>query len=62
MPKLRAHNIALSLDGYLAGPGQSPDHPLGVGGEQLHEWAFARTPRTTTRCSCSPTIRGRPSR
>jgi dihydrofolate reductase len=35
------HNIAVSLDGYAAGPDQSIDHPLGVGGQQLHEWAFA---------------------
>ena len=31
----------MSLDGYVAGPGQSLEHPLGVGGEALHEWAFA---------------------
>ena len=30
--------ISMSLDGYVAGPGQSPDDPLGKGGEQLHEW------------------------
>ena len=41
MPKLRVHNFAVSLDGYAAGPDQSLDHPLGVGGQQLHEWAFA---------------------
>jgi dihydrofolate reductase len=41
MPKLRVHNVSLSLDGYAAGPAQSIDDPLGVGGEQLHEWAFA---------------------
>jgi dihydrofolate reductase len=41
VPKLRAHNIAISLDGYLAGPDQSIDHPLGVGGPLLHEWVFA---------------------
>jgi dihydrofolate reductase len=33
--------ITMSLDGYVAGPDQSPDAPLGVGGEQLHEWALA---------------------
>jgi dihydrofolate reductase len=33
-------NIAMSLDGYVAGPGQSPDHPVGIGGEQLHHWLF----------------------
>jgi dihydrofolate reductase len=40
MPKLRVHNIAISLDGYAAGPDQSVDNPLGVGGRRLHEWAF----------------------
>jgi hypothetical protein len=41
MPKLRVHNFAISLDGYAAGPNQSHDHPLEVGGEKLHEWRFA---------------------
>ena len=41
MPKLRAHNLSISVDGYLAGPDQSLDHPLGVGGLRLHEWVFA---------------------
>ncbi len=40
MPKVR-FTISMSLDGYVAGPGQSLEHPLGVGGEALHEWAFA---------------------
>lgn len=31
----------MSLDGYVAGPRQSVEHPLGVGGEKLHDWAFA---------------------
>jgi dihydrofolate reductase len=31
-------NITMSLDGYVAGPGQSLEHPLGIGGERLHEW------------------------
>jgi dihydrofolate reductase len=30
----------MSLDGYTAGPEQSVKNPLGIGGEQLHEWAF----------------------
>src|SRR5689334_14483707 len=41
MPKLRVHNFSISLDGYGAGPDQALGDPLGVGGEQLHEWAFA---------------------
>jgi dihydrofolate reductase len=30
----------MSLDGFVAGPNQSVDHPLGIGGEGLHEWVF----------------------
>lgn len=40
MPKLKLH-ITMSLDGYVAGPNQSLENPLGVGGTNLHEWAFA---------------------
>jgi dihydrofolate reductase len=40
MAKLR-FNITMSLDGYVAGPGQSFENPLGEGGLGLHEWAFA---------------------
>jgi dihydrofolate reductase len=40
MAKVRVHNFSISLDGYGAGPDQSVDHPLGVGGNRLHTWAF----------------------
>jgi dihydrofolate reductase len=30
----------MSLDGFTAGPHQSLDNPLGVGGMRLHEWVF----------------------
>ncbi len=39
MSKLRL-KIAMSLDGYVAGPEQSVNNPLGIGGTRLHEWAF----------------------
>jgi dihydrofolate reductase len=39
MPKLRL-KISMSLDGFVAGPSQSVDNPLGIGGMRLHEWAF----------------------
>ncbi|CAN7656688.1 dihydrofolate reductase family protein [Variovorax sp. LjRoot84] len=39
MPKLR-FKIAMSLDGFVAGPDQSVQNPLGIGGTRLHEWAF----------------------
>ena len=40
MPKLRVHSFGMSIDGYGAGPTQSLENPLGVGGLALHEWAF----------------------
>ena len=33
--------ITASLDGFVAGPNQSVENPLGTGGGALHEWAFA---------------------
>jgi dihydrofolate reductase len=33
--------VSVSLDGYMAGPDQSVENPLGVGGEDLHGWIFA---------------------
>jgi dihydrofolate reductase len=33
-------DISMSLDGFVAGPNQTLEHPLGEGGEQLHEWVF----------------------
>jgi dihydrofolate reductase len=39
MSKVRAH-ISVSLDGYVAGPNQTQEEPLGKGGEGLHEWMF----------------------
>jgi dihydrofolate reductase len=38
---LRVQSFSLSLDGFGAGPNQDRDHPLGVGGLALHQWAFA---------------------
>jgi len=46
MSKLRVNGFSVSIDGYGAGPDQSRDQPLGVGGHALHEWMFAtRTAR-----------------
>ena len=39
MTPLRVHAFSISLDGYGAGPGQGLAHPLGRGGEALHDWA-----------------------
>jgi dihydrofolate reductase len=37
MGKLKV-TITMSLDGFVAGPDQSERNPLGIGGEQLHQW------------------------
>jgi dihydrofolate reductase len=39
VPRVRCH-ISMSLDGFVAGPNQSPDNPIGEGGMALHEWVF----------------------
>jgi dihydrofolate reductase len=39
MSKLRC-DISISADGFVAGPNQSADDPLGEGGERLHDWVI----------------------
>ena len=41
MARLRMHNFSISLDGFGAGPSQTRETPLGVGGEAMHEWIVA---------------------
>jgi dihydrofolate reductase len=38
MSKLRVASFSISIDGYGAGPNQTVEEPLGVGGEALHDW------------------------
>lgn len=60
MTRLR-FKISTSLDGFVAGPSQRVDNPLGIGGMRLHQWAFplavwrwcARSPRPRSRTSSS---------
>jgi len=40
MSRLRVESFSISLDGFGAGPDQSLENPLGVGGKGLHTWAF----------------------
>ncbi len=40
MPKLRVNAFSISLDGFGAGPNQSLENPLGVGGQGVHQWFF----------------------
>jgi hypothetical protein len=51
MAELRVHNLSISLDGYAAGPRQSRDDPLAVGGEQLEK---DLPPPTTRKLAAGP--------
>jgi dihydrofolate reductase len=33
-------DVTISIDGFVAGPQQSREHPIGVGGAKLHDWIF----------------------
>lgn len=60
MSKVRGGSFSISIDGFGAGAHQSLDHPLGVGGRALHEWAFAT--RTFRRMSGDGIHEGDPCR
>ncbi|MEV2227971.1 dihydrofolate reductase family protein [Streptomyces phaeochromogenes] len=32
--------IGISLDGYITGPDSGAEHPLGIGGERIHNWVY----------------------
>ncbi|MBI2746251.1 MAG: dihydrofolate reductase [Burkholderiales bacterium] len=40
MTRVRVEGFTISLDGYGAGPDQDLNHPLGIGGTDLHQWLF----------------------
>jgi dihydrofolate reductase len=40
MQRVRVESFSVSVDGFGAGPDQSLENPLGVGGKALHGWAF----------------------
>ncbi len=40
MSKLKVLGFGVSIDGYGAGPDQSMDNPMGMGGMSLHEWVL----------------------
>ncbi len=41
MSKVSVASFSISLDGFGAGPNQDAEHPLGVGGMDLHRWLFS---------------------
>lgn len=40
MSKLRVNALGISVDGFSAGPDQSLENPMGVGGMALHQWVL----------------------
>ena len=40
MSRVRVGGFSISIDGFGAGPEQSLEHPLGLGGRELHQWIF----------------------
>ena len=40
MSRVRVGGFSISIDGFGAGPEQSLEHPLGLGGMELHQWLF----------------------
>jgi dihydrofolate reductase len=41
MTRVRVESFTISLDGYGAGPDQTVENPLGMGGEDLHQWMLS---------------------
>jgi dihydrofolate reductase len=37
-------DVTISADGYVAGPHQTLENPIGEGGGRIHEWIFGPTP------------------
>jgi hypothetical protein len=46
-------SLSVSLDGYIAGPDDGPEHPLGRGGERLFDWYSAGDTDYVMRAACS---------
>jgi dihydrofolate reductase len=58
MPHTTAH-VSISLDGFIAGPDQSLENPLGVGGLELHRWHLGDE-RATKADAAASALLGRP--
>jgi hypothetical protein len=54
-------DISMSLDGFITASNRTPDEPMGVGGERLHQWAFGEEERNRVRSHKKGAVwRGRP--
>lgn len=51
-------NMTMSLDGFVAGPNDSPENGLGDGGDRLFDWYFSGDTELTWCPSCWETVSG----
>jgi len=62
MPSITS-DVAVSLDGFIAGPDQDLEHPLGIGGEALHRWQWEQAEENAAEraaiCSAGAYVMGR---
>ncbi len=62
MPSITS-DPGVSLDGFIAGPDQDLEHPLGIGGEALHRWMFEQPDENSAEidaiCSAGAYVMGR---
>jgi hypothetical protein len=50
-------DMSMSLDGFSTGPNDSPENPLGEGGDRLHEWMSGLGTGASAMTSPAPTLR-----
>ena len=63
MSKLRVSGFGISIDGFGAGPDQSLENPMGVGGMALHEWIIGtKTFQKMSRGFADDLVAGKPLR
>ena len=58
MPLVTCH-VSISLDGFVAGPDQSREDPVGIGGERLHEWFIRDDVLPADQAMADRIVRGR---
>ena len=60
MPRVRVDSFTISIDGFGAGPNQDLEHPLGVGGENLHRWLVPTKTFQSLHLQTPPMTSGKP--
>ncbi len=53
--------MTMTVDGFITAPGMSPEHPLGVGGERVHDWILGAVQPATDGSGIIPEHGGAPA-